>query len=98
MRRVNGPASTIRRTWVRKNINYVGCDYQSGLDVDVVADAEQLSNSFETGSIDAVIARSVFEHIRKPWLGSARDSKSSKAERNCFYSDASDLLHPHPSP
>jgi SAM-dependent methyltransferase len=74
-RRVEGYPSTLRRDWVSGDVRYVACDFQSGLDVDVVADVEQLSKTFAAGSIDAVIGCSVFEHIRKPWLASEEIGK-----------------------
>jgi SAM-dependent methyltransferase len=77
-RRVEGRPSTIRRDWAPQNVSYVGCDYQPGLDVDIVIDAERLSSSFELGSVDAVIACSVFEHIRKPWLAAREIAKVLK--------------------
>src|SRR5215213_5527306 len=40
-----------------------------------VADAERLSETFAPGSIDAVIACSVFEHIQRPWLAAAEIGK-----------------------
>jgi SAM-dependent methyltransferase len=46
----------------------VRSDYQSGLDVDVVADAHDLHAAFGAESFDAVIAGSVFEHLRRPWI------------------------------
>lgn len=74
-RRVAGDPPTVRRTWVAAGVRYVACDYMSGLDVDVVVDAERLSETFEPGSIDAVIACSVFEHIRRPWLAAEQIGK-----------------------
>ncbi|MDQ8728369.1 class I SAM-dependent methyltransferase [Bradyrhizobium sp. LHD-71] len=74
-RRVAGDPPTVRRTWVAPSVRYVACDYMSGLDVDAVVDAERLSKTFEAGSIDAVIACSVFEHIRRPWLAAEQIGK-----------------------
>ena len=50
-RRIDGCPSTVRRHWVSPNVRYIACDFQSGLDVDVVADIEQLSQTFAPGSI-----------------------------------------------
>ena len=74
-RRVEGNPPTVRRDWVPDGVRYIGCDYQSGFDVDEVVDAEKLSETFASGSIDAVIACSVFEHIRKPWIAAQEISK-----------------------
>jgi hypothetical protein len=96
-RRVEGLTSTIRRDWVRRPISYIGCDYQSGLDVDVVADAERLSSAFGPGSVDAVIACSVFEHIRKPWLAAQEISKILKPNGVVFVQTHQTFpIHAHP--
>jgi SAM-dependent methyltransferase len=90
-RRVDSTPSTVRRHRVQSGVRYIASDFQAGVDVDVVADAEQLSQTFEPGSIDAVIACSVFEHIRKPWLAAAEIGKVLKPggfayvqTHNCF--------------
>ncbi len=67
-RRTEGGAPTTRRHWAHPNAEYVTSDFMAGLDVDVVADAEKLSDTFGTEAFDAVIGCSVFEHIRRPWL------------------------------
>jgi SAM-dependent methyltransferase len=46
---------------------YVGFDVHPGEGVDVVGDAHRLSDHFPPGSIDAVVAASVFEHLAFPW-------------------------------
>ena len=74
-RRTEGGAPTIRRHWAHPSAEYVTSDFMPGLDVDVVADAEKLSDTFGTEAFDALIACSVFEHIRRPWLASAEIGK-----------------------
>lgn len=74
-KRVGNQPSTLRRSWVRDTVGYIACDFEAGLDVDVVVDAESLSKTFPQSSIDAVIACSVFEHIRKPWLAAREIGK-----------------------
>ena len=74
-RRTGNDIPTVRRDWAAPDATYICTDFMPGLDVDVVADAEHLSATFEPGSIDAVIACSVFEHIRKPWLAVAEIGK-----------------------
>ena len=39
----------------------------AGTNVDVVADAHELSSSFPRGNFHAVFALSVFEHLAMPW-------------------------------
>src|SRR5579863_6388183 len=73
-RRVVGTPSTARRDWAPQ-LGYIACDFEAGDDVDIVADAEKLSSTFEVGSIDAIVACSVFEHIRKPWLAAEEMGK-----------------------
>ncbi len=73
-RRTANGLPTGRREWA-PHLRYIGSDFQAGYDVDIVADAERLSDAFEKGSIDAVIACSVFEHIRRPWLAAEEIGK-----------------------
>jgi SAM-dependent methyltransferase len=74
-RRTEGGAPTTRRHWAHPSAEYVMSDFMPGLDVDVVADAEKLSETFGTEAFDAVIGCSVFEHIKRPWLASAEIAK-----------------------
>src|SRR5215213_1793144 len=74
-RRTETGIPTVRRHWAGADATYVASDFMAGPDVDVVADAERLSETFAPGSIDAVIACSVFEHIQRPWLAAAEIGK-----------------------
>lgn len=74
-RRTSNRPSTLRREWVPESSRYIASDFQAGEDVDVVADAEKLSDAFPPSSIDAIIACSVFEHIRKPWMAAVEIGK-----------------------
>ena len=74
-RRTKGGAPTTRRHWPHPSAEYVTSDFMAGLDVDVVADADKLSDAFGTDAFDAVIGCSVFEHIRRPWLAAAEIGK-----------------------
>lgn len=67
-RRVDRNPSSVRRHWVPTGVRYLGCDFRAGEDVDLVADVESLSKSIEAGTVDAIIACSIFEHIRRPWI------------------------------
>jgi SAM-dependent methyltransferase len=73
--RTSDRPSTIRRDWVPSGSRYIASDFQHGLDVDIVIDAEKLSQAFAPSSVDAIIACSVFEHIRKPWLAAEEIGK-----------------------
>ena len=59
--------ATHHKAWSPPDSTYVMSDIFSGVDVDVVADAHDLS-PFENEEFDAFIAISVWEHLRKPWL------------------------------
>jgi SAM-dependent methyltransferase len=63
---VDGVA-THHRSWLPEDAIHIMSDVDSGADVDVVADAHDLS-PFEDNSFDAFIAVSVWEHLRKPWI------------------------------
>lgn len=58
---------THHRSWLPADATLVMSDMDAGADVDVVADAHDLS-PFEDGEFDAFIAVSVWEHLRKPWI------------------------------
>lgn len=58
---------THRKDWVPHASRYVMSDFQPGVDVDVVADAHDLS-PFSDGEFDAYMAISVYEHLRRPWI------------------------------
>lgn len=61
---------THHRSWVPSAGSYVMSDVTPGEDVDVVADAHDLK-PFEDSSVDALIAVSVWEHLRHPWVAAA---------------------------
>ena len=63
------------RAWVPNAARYVMSDVTAGPDVDVVADAHNLSGVFGAGEFDAVIAVSVFEHLRRPWVAADEIAK-----------------------
>lgn len=95
-RRVDGAGPTARRDWAR-GAKYIGCDFRPGPDVDVVADVETLSGTFAPGSIDAVIACSVFEHVRRPWLAAIEIGKVLRPGGLAYVqTHATFPLHGHP--
>jgi SAM-dependent methyltransferase len=48
--------------------DYVGFDFHSGKNVDVVGDAHRISKHFADVKFDVVISLAVFEHLAFPWL------------------------------
>jgi SAM-dependent methyltransferase len=46
--------------------HYTGVDVVPGVNVDLVADAHRLSQSFEADSVDAVFSLNTFEHLAMP--------------------------------
>jgi SAM-dependent methyltransferase len=67
-RRVEDKPSTLRHEWVPHAKEYIGVDFQPGLDVDVVADVHTLSDTLGENKYDAVISCSTLEHIQYPWI------------------------------
>jgi len=63
---------------------HLGVDFIDGIDVDVVADVQELSKYFKPNSIDAIFSASTFEHIRKPWLASEEILKVLKPNGVAF--------------
>ena len=54
--------------WVPQAVDYIGTDFQDGLDVDVVVDAHKLSSAFGENRFDIVISCSTYEHFQYPWI------------------------------
>jgi SAM-dependent methyltransferase len=69
--------STHHGEWLPSGSTHIKSDVEPGNDVDVVADAHDLS-PFEDGEFDAFIAVSVWEHLRKPWIASAEVARVVK--------------------
>jgi hypothetical protein len=46
-----------------RNAKYIGLDIQKGKNVDIIADAHEMSNLIENNSIDCVYSSSVFEWL-----------------------------------
>jgi len=97
-RRSNPAISTIRRDWAAADATYVKSDFQSGLDVDVIADIHKLVDSFEKNSFDAVIACSVFEHVQRPWIAAEQIAAVLKLGGHVFVQTHFAFpLHGHPN-
>jgi hypothetical protein len=59
-------SGNVRRQWVDPH-EYVGVDIAAGDNVDVVADAHELSQALAPESCDAAFSISTFEHLAMPW-------------------------------
>lgn len=59
--------STHHGEWLPSDATHIKTDVGSGGDVDVVSDAHDLKE-FSDGEFDALIAVSVWEHLRHPWI------------------------------
>lgn len=58
---------------------YIKSDFiDDNADVDIVADIHCLENTFEQNYFDGIVARSVYEHVKKPWIASASLNKVLK--------------------
>jgi 2-polyprenyl-3-methyl-5-hydroxy-6-metoxy-1,4-benzoquinol methylase len=82
--RSNPKNPTHHRCWAAQDATYIMSDFQQGLDVDIVADAHSLTNTFELASFDAIIACSVFEHIQRPWIAAQEIAKLLKPTGKTF--------------
>jgi SAM-dependent methyltransferase len=67
-RRVPGRDSTTLRKWANSSSKYIGCDFQTGDDVDVIADAHRLSETFSPNSFDMILTIATYEHLARPWI------------------------------
>ncbi|MET0049693.1 MAG: methyltransferase domain-containing protein [Candidatus Thiodiazotropha sp.] len=60
--------STLHKAWVPHAGEYLGTDFQSGDDVDIVGDLHSLSKLTGEARFDIVISCSTLEHVQYPWL------------------------------
>lgn len=89
---------TISRHLFPTAADYIGTDFQPGLDVDVVADAHSLSASFAPESFDAIISLSTFEHLKYPFLAAHEILKCLKIGGRLFIQTHQTFhLHAYPS-
>ncbi|KAA1251997.1 class I SAM-dependent methyltransferase [Mycobacterium simiae] len=96
-RRVARTPSTVHRDWVPHAAKYIGSDFASGQDVDVVADVCELSTVFGEQSFDAIISCSVLEHIQYPWVAAVEMSRTLKVGGFMFVMTHQTFpLHAHP--
>ena len=60
-------SAVTRRHRIPTNLEYVGVDIVAGPNVDIVADAHELSSALAGRKFVAVFSTSVFEHLAMPW-------------------------------
>ncbi len=70
--------STMHRDWVPHAKEFLGSDFQPGLDVDILADIHQLSQATGTSRFDGIISCSTFEHVQYPWVACVEICKALK--------------------
>lgn len=63
---------------------YVGFDYYSGDNVDVVGDAHKLASYFEDEKFDLVYSSACFEHFAMPWVVATEIAKILKVGGTVF--------------
>ena len=60
--------STMHKDWITHAKEYLGCDVENGIDVDIVCDVHKLSETLGVESFDVIITCSGFEHFKYPHL------------------------------
>ena len=78
-RRVAGRESTTLRRFAHPTSRYIGCDFEDGEDVDIVADAHSLSQTFPPDSFDMVLTIATYEHLSRPWVATNEIAKLLKS-------------------
>ena len=96
-RRQPGQQTTRHSVWVPHAARYIGVDYEPGEDVDVVADAHELARHLGRDSVDAVVACSIFEHIKYPWIAATEIAKVLRPGGLAFiHTHQTFAIHAHP--
>ncbi len=70
--------STMHKTWVPHAKEFLGTDFISGTDVDIVSDIHTLSKITGENQYDIIISCSTFEHIQYPWIAVEEISRTLK--------------------
>jgi len=70
--------STLHDHWVPNAGEYLGCDIESGADVDIVADVHRLTQITGEERFDIIISCSTFEHFKYPHLAAHEIMKALK--------------------
>jgi len=76
---------THRAALIPEYKSYIMSDFMEGLDVDVIADAHELSKHFEPESFDLIWGFSLFEHLKKPWIAAQEICKILKPGGYFFF-------------
>lgn len=83
--------------WAPPGSTYVMSDVAAGTDVDVVADAHDLS-PFPAATFDAVVCCSVWEHLARPWLAAQAVARVLKPAGMAYVSTHQTFpLHGYPN-
>jgi hypothetical protein len=83
--RVVSPGSQSKRFLFAHASEYVGFDYYTDANTDVVGDAHRLSSYFAEKTFDGVFSLSVLEHIAMPWIVALEISKVLKVGGITFH-------------
>jgi SAM-dependent methyltransferase len=96
-RRVPGRDSTTLRRLANPTSEYVGCDFQAGDDVDIVADAHTLSQMLPIDSFDMILTIATYEHLSRPWIATNQIAKVLKPGGRLYIRTHQTFpLHAHP--
>jgi len=77
---------------------YIKTDFESGIDVDIVADIHTCSQQLGVNKYDGIVCMSVYEHIKRPWIASQELYKILKPNGYIFLSTHQTFpLHGYPS-
>jgi hypothetical protein len=81
-----------------KYSTYTKTDFESGVDVDIVADIHTCSNQLGLNKYDGIVCMSVYEHIKRPWVASNELYKILKNSGYVFISTHQTFpLHGYPA-
>jgi SAM-dependent methyltransferase len=70
--------STRRDKWIPNASEYLGCDIESDIDVDIVADVHRLTEVVGEEQFDVIISCATFEHFKYPHLAAHQVMKALK--------------------
>jgi SAM-dependent methyltransferase len=70
--------STRRDRWIPHAGEYLGCDIESDVDVDIVADVHRLTEVVGEEQFDVIISCATFEHFKYPHLAAHQIMKALK--------------------
>lgn len=89
--------STRHDTWVPHASEYLGTDFASGLDVDIVADVHRLTAVTGEDQFDVIISCSTFEHFKYPHRAAHEVMKALRVGGVLFVQTHQSFpLHAHP--